>query len=70
MRISVNLTDVSANEEIWSSQYDGQLDNIFDLQDEITRNVVATIEPKIRQTEIRNSLAYRSDNLEAYDYYL
>jgi adenylate cyclase len=63
VRISVNLTDVSSNEEIWSSQYDGQLDNIFDLQDEITRNVVATIEPKIRQTEIRNSLANRSDNL-------
>jgi adenylate cyclase len=30
VRISVNLTDVSSNEEIWSSQYDGQLDNIFD----------------------------------------
>jgi adenylate cyclase len=70
VRISVNLTDVSTNEEIWSSQYDGELDNIFDLQDEITRNVVATIEPKIRQTEIRNSLANRSDNLDAYDYYL
>ena len=70
VRISVNLTDVSANEEIWSNQYDGELDNIFDLQDEITRNVVATIEPKIRQTEIRNSLANRSDNLDAYDYYL
>ncbi|MFT5115153.1 MAG: TolB-like protein/DNA-binding SARP family transcriptional activator [Parasphingorhabdus sp.] len=70
VRISVALTDITSAVEIWSVQYDGELENTFDLQDQITRNVVTTIEPKIRQSEIDKMVIQRPETTDAYDYYL
>jgi tetratricopeptide (TPR) repeat protein len=46
------------------------MDDIFDLQDKITSNVVSAIEPSVRAAEIERATRKRPENLDAYDCYL
>ena len=50
--------------------FDGTLDHIFDLQDQITSGVVGVIAPKIEQAEIERAKRKPTGSLDAYDYYL
>ena len=67
VRITTQLIDAATNNHIWAERYDGDLTDIFALQDEITAKVVAAIEPKLLEAEgIRSQ--YRSpDDLSAWD---
>ncbi len=48
----------------------GPLEDVFDLQDEITTSVVGAIAPKLQQAEIERAKRKPTDSLDAYDYYL
>ncbi len=50
IRVTAQLIDGATGGHVWSERYDGQLADVFDLQDEITRNVVATILTKLHLT--------------------
>ena len=50
IRVSAQLIDGQTGGHVWSERYDGQLADVFDLQDEITRNVVASILTKVHLT--------------------
>jgi adenylate cyclase len=47
--------------------YDGELTEVFDLQDRITERIVGAIEPSIRSSEIERARRKRPDSLDAYD---
>src|SRR3712207_4933615 len=51
IRITGQLIDAETGKHIWAEKYDRQLDDIFAVQDEITQNVVATIEPHLYAEE-------------------
>ena len=69
IRITGQLIDATSGAHLWADRYDGQLDDIFDLQDKITASVIGAIEPSVLSAEIdRAPQAPRS--LDAYDYYL
>lgn len=51
IRITGQLIDAESGKHIWAEKYDRQLDDIFDVQDEITQNVVAAIEPHLYAEE-------------------
>ena len=51
VRITAQLIDAATGNHIWADRYDGELTDVFALQDEITRKVVATIEPKLLEAE-------------------
>jgi adenylate cyclase len=53
-----------------AERYDRDLTDVFDLQDELTRSVVAAIEPNLRSAEIQRARAKPTDSLDAYDLYL
>ena len=53
----------------WAEKFDRELEDIFDLQDEITRQIVATIEPEVAKAEQQRSLSKKAVNLDAWDYY-
>jgi hypothetical protein len=55
---------------LWAGRYDGKLEDVFDLQDQITEKVVGVVEPSLRQSEIEHSRRKRPENLDAYDLYL
>ncbi len=52
VRITAQLIDVSDGGHIWAERYDGSLEDIFDFQERVTREVVSTIDLKISQTEL------------------
>jgi TolB-like protein/class 3 adenylate cyclase len=70
VRITGQLIDTATGAHIWADRFDGALNDIFDLQDQVASNVVGTIEPKLRQSEIERASRKPTANLTAYDLYL
>jgi adenylate cyclase len=70
LRITGQLNDTTTGNHIWADRYEGVLEDVFELQDRITSSVVAVIEPKVRQAEIKRAQAKSTENLTAYDLYL
>jgi len=64
------LIDTTTGAHIWADRFDGALDDIFDLQDQVASNVAGAIEPKLRQAEIERASRKLTANLTAYDLYL
>src|SRR5262245_21126524 len=52
VRITGQLIDTSSGSHLWADRFDGPLEDIFDLQDQVTSNVVGAIAPKLLQAEI------------------
>jgi len=55
---------------LWADRIDGTFGDIFDLQDQITENVVGALAPKIEQAEIERTRHKPTDSLDAYDCYM
>ncbi|HVL70577.1 MAG TPA: adenylate/guanylate cyclase domain-containing protein [Beijerinckiaceae bacterium] len=70
LRITVQLVDTTAGEQIWTSSFDGSADDLFGFQDEITRRIVTAIEPRVLASEIRHAQRLPAENLDAHDYFL
>src|SRR5439155_24515559 len=70
VRITGQLIDASSAAHLWADRYDGQMEDVFDLQDKITASVVAAIAPKMELAEIDRSRRKPTENLDAYDHYL
>lgn len=70
LRITAKLIETANSAQIWAENFDGDLADVFDLQDQITAKVVAAVEPSIREVEIDHARRKRPENLDAYDLYL
>jgi TolB-like protein len=70
VRITGQLIDTSTGAHIWADRFDGALDDIFDLQDQVTAKVVAAISPKLEQAEIARIKHKPTGSLDAYDCFL
>jgi TolB-like protein/class 3 adenylate cyclase/Tfp pilus assembly protein PilF len=70
VRITGQLIDTAIGAHIWADRFDGTLNDIFELQDEVASHVVGAIEPKLRQTEIERASRKPTESLDAYDLYL
>jgi TolB-like protein/class 3 adenylate cyclase len=70
VRITGQLIDASTGMHLWADRFDGNLENIFDLQDEVTTNVVGAISPKLELAEIERARRKPTNKLAAYDYFL
>jgi adenylate cyclase len=70
LRITGQLIDASNGAHIWADRFDGALENVFDLQDEVTASVVGAMSPKIEQAEIQRAKRKPTGSLDAYDYFL
>ena len=67
VRITAQLIDAATGNHIWANRYDGDLSDIFALQDEITHKVVAAIEPKLLEAEALRSQNSSPEDLGAWD---
>ena len=70
LRITAQLLEAETGAHLWADRYEGRLEEVFDLQDQITEKVVGVVEPSVRQSEIEHSRRKRPENLNAYDLYL
>ena len=67
VRITTQLIDAVTSNHIWADRYDGDLTDVFSLQDEITEKVVAAIEPKLVEAEGIRSQSRSPEELGAWD---
>jgi adenylate cyclase len=70
IRITGQLINATTGAHIWADRFDGDAEDIFDLQDKITECVVGAIEPSLRKAEIERARRKRPDSLSAYDLFL
>ena len=55
VRVTAQLIDAATNDHLWAERYDREQADVFELQEEITRTVVASIAPQIDRAEIARS---------------
>jgi TolB-like protein/DNA-binding CsgD family transcriptional regulator len=67
VRIVVELSDASNGGQIWGNHFDGDLDDIFALQDQVAARVSVLIAPSLREAEIERMRRTPTENLTAYD---
>jgi TolB-like protein len=70
VRIAEQLIDASTGAHLWADRFDGRLEDIFELQDQVTSSVMGAISPKLQQAEIERAKRKPTGSLDAYDYYL
>jgi adenylate cyclase len=74
IRVTAQLIDASTGLHVWAERYDRELQDIFDLQDEITRTIVARVEPELAAAERDRAVSHSSsspatENLDAWECY-
>jgi TolB-like protein/Tfp pilus assembly protein PilF len=70
VRIVVQLTDASRGNHIWADRFDGDLDDVFEMQDRVATQVAATIAPTLHAHEIERVQRKPTESMTAYDRYL
>jgi TolB-like protein len=70
VRITGQLIDTATGAHIWAERFDGALDDVFELQDQVASNVVGAIEPKLIVAEAERAIRKPTESLGAYDLYL
>jgi len=70
VRITAQLIDALSGAHFWADRFDGELEDIFELQDKVASSVAGVIEPTLRQAEIERARRKRPDSLDAYNLYL
>jgi TolB-like protein/predicted TPR repeat methyltransferase len=70
VRITGQLVDAANGAHLWAGRFDGSVDDIFELQDQVTSSVVNAIAPKLEQAEIERAKRKPTENLDAYDHFL
>ncbi len=68
LRIIVQLIETEGGAHVWSSRFDGILDEFFDLEDRITEQVAGALQPSVRLAEIERARRKRPQDLSSYDY--
>ena len=70
VRIVVQLSDGSDGVQIWADRFEGSLDAIFDIQDQVATQVAGMVAPALRSFEMQRAQRKPTDNLTAYDLFL
>jgi len=70
VRITAQLIEAETSAHLWAERFDGSLEAVFDLQDQVAVSVAGVIEPTLRAAEIRRAADQPRNNPTAYDLYL
>jgi TolB-like protein len=65
LRITGQLIDAETAAHIWADRFDGALDDVFDLQDRVTRQVVGSIAPELDRAEMERAGRQSGSNIDA-----
>jgi non-specific serine/threonine protein kinase len=70
LRITAQLIDAMNDTHIWAEKYTGELDDVFDMQEQVSRSVVEALRINLSLGEAARISERPIDNIQAYDYYL
>jgi adenylate cyclase len=70
VRITAQLIDAETGTHLWADHFDGLIEDVFELQDQVATSVAGVIEPTLQASEILRAAARPTPDLTAYDLYL
>jgi adenylate cyclase len=70
VRIVAQLIDAGSGHHVWADKFEGELQDVFELQDEITARVVGALVPALELTEMARAKRTDESSLSAYDFFL
>jgi serine/threonine protein kinase/Tfp pilus assembly protein PilF len=70
IRITAQLIDADAGEQLWAETYDKNLNAIFDIQSEVANKIASALQVVLSSAEAKRIEKKYTENLTAYDYYL
>ena len=70
LRITAQLIDAASNDHLWAERYDGTTDDIFDLQDEVSRNIVSTLVGRLDDIQLDRITRQPTKEFSAYEEFL
>jgi adenylate cyclase len=70
VRITGQLIEASTGNHIWADRFDGGLEDVFGLQDQVATSVVGLMAPRLELAEFERVRQMPAEKLESYDFYL
>ena len=70
LRVAVQLIEAASGNHIWAERYDHDMTDMFDLQDEVTRSIVAAIPGRLESADLNRIKRKRPEDMAVYDYVL
>jgi TolB-like protein/DNA-binding winged helix-turn-helix (wHTH) protein/Tfp pilus assembly protein PilF len=70
VRLNAQLTDAASGGQLWAERYDGELREVFAVQDQITEQIVSALAVKLTPGERQYLARADTDDLEAYEHFL
>jgi adenylate cyclase len=70
VRITVQLVSAASRHHVWAEKYDAAFPDLFKVQDDVTRRIVATLVPRIEAQELETARRQPTGHMRAYDCYL
>jgi TolB-like protein len=67
LRIAGQLIEAFTGAHLWADRFEGDLEQVFELQDQVTSSVVGAIAPKLQQAEMERASRKPTESLDAYD---
>jgi serine/threonine protein kinase len=69
VRVTAQLVDPESNRPLWAEKYSGKLEDIFEIQEQISRKIVDALKMRLSPEEDRKLAARPIDNIEAFECY-
>ena len=70
LRLNAQLVNAEDNSQLWAERYDRELEDVFEIQDEIASSIVAALRVVLTEDEKRAIEQVPTSNLDAYEFYL
>jgi adenylate cyclase len=70
VRVTVQLVDAATNRQLWGNTYKGKLDDIFDIQEQVAKQIVEALKLQLSFSEKLSLTKRQTVNAQAYDLYL
>jgi Flp pilus assembly protein TadD len=70
LRVTAQLVNATDNSQLWAERYDRELEDVFEIQDEIAASIVAALRVVLTEDEKKAIEQVPTANVEAYEFYL
>jgi len=70
LRVTAQLVDASSDTQLWAEKYSGTLDDVFDIQEKLSRHIVEALRLRLTAEEDRRMAERPMRDVRAYEYYL
>ena len=65
VRITGQLVDAATGAHLWAERFDGSLQDVFELQDQVTTSVIGAVAPELEHAELERAKRKPIENLDA-----